>query len=147
MAYNEDLDPPPPQDISNVFSAADVLSHSSSDSDKYKRAWLKAKVIRSSILYSGECPDACSRALSIALYHKEISSNMAVTGAIFPKIYANAITRHEQKIKIFSNSTSIGNKRKQTEDRKTFFVSNIVSIVLSPTKKTGQNKVNTIQDA
>ena len=47
MAYNEDLDLPLPQDISNVFAAADFSSCSSSDSNKYKRAWLKAKVIRS----------------------------------------------------------------------------------------------------
>ena len=26
MAYNEDIDPPPPHDISNVFAAADLLS-------------------------------------------------------------------------------------------------------------------------
>ena len=38
MTDNEDLDPPPPQDISNVFAAADLLSRSSSDSDQYKRA-------------------------------------------------------------------------------------------------------------
>ena len=55
MAYNEDLDLPPPQDISNLFSAADLSSCSSSDSKKYKRAWLKAKVIRSSILSAGGC--------------------------------------------------------------------------------------------
>ena len=53
MAYNEDLDPPQPQDISNVFAAADLSSRSSSDSAKYKCAWLKAKVIRSSILSAG----------------------------------------------------------------------------------------------
>ena len=92
MAYNEELDPPPPQDISNVFSESDLSSRSSSDSDKYKRACIKAKVIRSSILHAGECPEACSRALSIALNHKEIVSIMAVTGAILPKHYANAIT-------------------------------------------------------
>ena len=28
MDYNEDLDLPPPQDISNVFAAADLSSHS-----------------------------------------------------------------------------------------------------------------------
>ena len=83
MYFNEYLDPPPPQDISNVFSAADLSSHSSSDSAKYKCAWLKANVIRSSILSSGECPDACSRALFIALNHKEIASIMSVTGTIF----------------------------------------------------------------
>ena len=63
MAYNEDLDLPPPQDISNVFAAADLSSHSLYDSDKYKRAWLKAKVIQYSILSAGECPERRSRAL------------------------------------------------------------------------------------
>ena len=53
MAFNEDIDPPPPQYISNVFAAEDLLSHSSSDSAKYKRACLKAKVIRSSIYMLG----------------------------------------------------------------------------------------------
>ena len=85
MAYNEDLDPPPPQDISNVFAAADLSSHPSSDSNKYKRAWLRVKVINSSILSAGECPDACSRTLSIALNHKENASIMAVTGDILTK--------------------------------------------------------------
>ena len=70
MDNNEGLYPPPPQDIYNVFAVADLVSCSSYDSAKYKRAWLKAKVIRSSILFSGECPDACSRALSIAPNHK-----------------------------------------------------------------------------
>ena len=51
MDYNEDIYPPPPQDISNVFAAADLLSHSSYASAKYKRAWLKAKAIRYSILF------------------------------------------------------------------------------------------------
>ena len=97
MDYNEDLDPTPPQDISNVFSSADLSSKSSSDSAKYKCAWYKARLIRYSILSAGECPDACSRVLYIALNHKEISYIMAVTGAIFPKRYANTITRHEQK--------------------------------------------------
>ena len=85
MAYNEHLDIPPPQYISNVFAASDFLYRSSSDSNKYKHAWLKAKVIRYSILSAGECPDACSRALSIAPNHKEIASIMAVIGAIFQK--------------------------------------------------------------
>ena len=43
MAYNEDLDPPPPHVISNVFAAAELSSRSSSDSDKYKCACLKAR--------------------------------------------------------------------------------------------------------
>ena len=94
MAGNEDIDTPPPQDISNVFAAADLSSQSSYDSVKYKRAWHRAKGICSSILYSGENSDAHNIALSIALNHREIASIMAVTGTIFPKQYANVITRH-----------------------------------------------------
>ena len=70
MGYNEDTDTPPPQDISNVFAATDLLSQSSYDSVKYKCACHRAKGIRSSILYSGESPDVQSRALSIALNHR-----------------------------------------------------------------------------
>ena len=50
MADNEELDPPPPQDISNVFSAV-YLSYPSPY--EYRRAWVKAKIIRYSILYAG----------------------------------------------------------------------------------------------
>ena len=52
MADNEELDPPPPKDISNVFAAAELLS-CSYYSDKYKCAWLKAKRICSSVLSAG----------------------------------------------------------------------------------------------
>ena len=41
MYDNEELDPPPTQDIYNVFAMSDLSSCSSSDSDKYKRARLK----------------------------------------------------------------------------------------------------------
>ena len=57
MDYNEDIDIPSPWDISNVFAAADLSYSSSSDSNKYKRAWLKEKVIRSYILSAGEFTD------------------------------------------------------------------------------------------
>ena len=53
MAGNEDIDTPPPQDISNVFAATDLLSQSSYDTVKSKPAWHRAKGIRSSILSSG----------------------------------------------------------------------------------------------
>ena len=72
MAYNEYLDPPPPQDIWNVFAAADLSSHSSYDLDRYKPAWLKTKVIRYYISSVGECPDACSRALYIATNQEKL---------------------------------------------------------------------------
>ena len=49
-----------PQDILNVFAAAELSSCSSSNSAKYKRAWLKTKVICSFILSAGECPATCS---------------------------------------------------------------------------------------
>ena len=77
-----------------MFVAADLLSCSSSDSTKYKHACLKAKVIRLFILSDGECPDTCSRELSIELNHKEIISIMAVTGAKLCQKNANAITQH-----------------------------------------------------
>ena len=70
MADNEDLYPPPPQDISNVFAPTELSSRSSYNPDKYKCAWLKAKVISYYILSAGEFPDACSRALYIAMNHK-----------------------------------------------------------------------------
>ena len=146
MDGNEDIDTTPPQDILNVFAASDLSSQSSYDKDKYKRAWHRAKGISSSILSSGEIPDVQSRELSIALNHREIESIMAVTGTILPKRYANVITRHEQKKKILSHATSVGNKRKQTEDRNVFVISNIVSIVTSQTKKTDHNEVYTIRD-
>ena len=53
MADNEELDPAPHQDIYNVFAAAYLSCCSSSDSSKYKRAWIKAKLIRSYILSAG----------------------------------------------------------------------------------------------
>ena len=102
MVYNEDIYPPPPHDISNVFAAADLSSQSSYDSVKYKRTWHRAKRICSSILSSRESLDTCSRATSIVLNHREIASIMAMTGTIFPKRYANVIIQNEQKKKIVS---------------------------------------------
>ena len=99
--------------------AADLSSQSSYDSVKYKRAWHRAKGIRSSILSSGENPYAQSRALYIVLNHREIASIMAVTGTIFPKQYANAITRHEQKKKYcpMQHLLEINKNKQKTEKR------------------------------
>ena len=118
-----------------MFAAADLSSQSSYDTVKYKRAWHRVKGIRSSILSSGESPDARSRAFSIALNHREIASIMAATGTIFSKTICQCNYPTRTKEKILSHATSVGNKRKQTEDRNTFFISNIVSIVTSPSKK------------
>ena len=71
---------------------------------------------------------------------------MAVTDTILPNQYANVITRHKQKKRILSHPTSVGNKRKQTEDRNTFVISNIVSIATSPSKRKDHNEVNAIRD-
>ena len=89
---------------------ADLSSHSSSDSAKYQRAWLKGKVTRSYILSAGQFPDTCSRELYIALNHKEISSIM------------------------------VGDRRTLREKRKKFVISNIVSIVSSTSKKSEQKR-------
>ena len=72
VAGNEVIDTPPPQNISNVLAAAELSSQSSYDPVKYERAWHRAKGIRSYILSYGEIPDTQSRALSIALNHREI---------------------------------------------------------------------------
>ena len=45
-----------------------------------------------------------------------------------------------------SHATSVGNKRKQTEDRKYLLMSNIVSIVSSPSRKAHQNEVHDIKE-
>ena len=63
---------------------------------------------------------------------------MAVTGTIFQKDMRMQLTDMNKR-KILSHATSIGNRRKKTEDGKTFFISNIVSIVSSLWKKTDQN--------
>ena len=50
------------------------------------------------------------------------------------------------KRKKLTHATSVSYKQEQTEDSKTFFIYNIVSIVTSPSKKVDQNKVNAIKD-
>ena len=89
----------------------------SCDSVKYKRAWHRAKGIRSYILSSWEIPDARSIALYIELNHIEISSIMAVTGTILSKQYANVITRYEQKKKycLIQHLLEINENKQKTE--------------------------------
>ena len=69
---------------------------------------------------------------------------MDVNGAIFPKQHSNAITRNEQKKKYCPiQHQSVIEKNKQNTD---FFISNIVSIMSSPSKKSDKNKVHAIKD-
>ena len=70
---------------------------------------------------------------------------MPVTGAISPKQYDNAITRNEQKKKYYPmQHQSEINKNKPKIDF--FVVSNIASIVSSPSKKADKNEVHAIKD-
>ena len=46
---------------------------------------------------------------------------------------------------ILPHATSVGNKRKQTEDRNTFFISNIVSIASFPSKKIDKKKITQLR--
>ena len=62
-----------------------------------------------------------------------------VTGAISPKNIPIQLF-DMNKIKILSHATSNGNKLKQVEERKTFVIYNIVSIVWSPSKKSDLKK-------
>ena len=131
IAGNEDINPPPPQDISNVFAAVYLSSQSSYDTVKYKRAWHRAKGIRSSHLSSGESPDAQSRALTIALNRREIASIMAVTGIILPKRYANVITRHKQKKKYCHMQPLLEINEKKQKTEKLWHIQYFVHCVIS----------------
>ena len=51
-------------------------SYNSYDSNKYERTWIKAKIFCVCTLSTGECSDACSRALLVAHDHKEIARIM-----------------------------------------------------------------------
>ena len=53
MADDEELYTPSTEVILNLFASSDLSSHSSSDSAKYKCAWLKAKLFYYSILSDG----------------------------------------------------------------------------------------------
>ena len=115
LVNNEEEEPPLPQDLTNVFEAADLSSRSSSKSSQYKSDWHKAKKIRASILSAG-AHDDCSRALSIALNHKDISPIITKTGAIVPQEYAGVLQQYKQKKKMIADATSVGDKRKLSED-------------------------------
>ena len=70
---------------------------------------------------------------------------MAVTGAIFSKkCQCNHPTQTNEKV--LYHATPVGNKREKIEDKKIFFIFNIVSIVSSPSKKAYENEVNAIKD-
>ena len=114
-----------------MFAASELLSHSLSYSAKYKRAWLKAKVIRSYILSTGGCPDACSRALSIAPNNQEIPPIMVCDRRHFPKKYANAITRHEHKEKNCAMQHQVVMHKNKQNTEKIFHIQYCVHCVFS----------------
>ena len=45
-----------------------------------------------------------------------------------------------------SIATSVGNKQRRTEDKETFVIPNIVSIVSYPSNKADQNEVYAVKD-
>jgi hypothetical protein len=133
LVNNDEEESPLPQDLTNVFEAADLSSRSSSKSSQYKSDWHKAKKIRASILSAGALDD-CSRALSIALNHKDISPIITKTGAIVPQEYAGVLQQYKQKKKMIADATSVGDKRKLSEDKITFITTSLVVGVHSPSK-------------
>ena len=77
---------------------------------------------------------ACSRALSIVPSQKEFS-HYGWRPAPFSQNNIPMQLTDMNKIKILSHATSVGNKLKQMEHRSFFVISNIVSIVSSPSDK------------
>eukprot|EP00978_Attheya_sp_CCMP212_P001878 scaffold3890_cov33-Attheya_sp.AAC.6 len=102
------IDPPVPQDLSNVFAASGLSSYTSTSSAEYKRSWRKAQAIKQSILSTGDTTEECSKALFIALTHPSMQPIFAITGAIVPQQFASAIQFQEQKAKLIKCATSIG---------------------------------------
>eukprot|EP00978_Attheya_sp_CCMP212_P028595 scaffold99190_cov42-Attheya_sp.AAC.2 len=126
------IDPPSPQDLSNVFAASAI--HSSID--------------RTSILAAGDTPEACSQSLSIALNHALVTPIVAITGAIVPRQFASALHQQAQKTKLIKCATSIGSKRKQTDDRQSFVNVSILSVLNSsnsPSKNKNKHEVHGVQ--
>jgi hypothetical protein len=108
------MEPPSPQDLSNVFAASALNSSLDRNSAEYKHAWRKAQEIKLAILAAGDSPEACSQSLSIALNHASMTPIVAITGAIVPRQFASALHQQAQKTKLIQCATSIDSKRKQT---------------------------------
>ena len=132
---------PTPQSLSHVFTEDCVDSNQSVHSTSYQTAWRNSKSIQQVILSSGNSTDDRSRALTIALKHKSLKDIVAQAGAIVPQTYVTAILHQEQKTKMIAAAKANGNSRKQTEDRKTFVTSNIVSIVSDAGDKPKKNEL------
>eukprot|EP00978_Attheya_sp_CCMP212_P024273 scaffold76016_cov51-Attheya_sp.AAC.2 len=139
------LDPPVPQDLSNVFAASGLSSYTSTSSAEYKRSWRKAQAIKESILSAGDTTEECSKALVLALTHPLMKPIFAISGAIVPPQFASAIQFQEQKAKLIKCATSNRSKRKQTDDRQAFVNTNILSVVNSPTTKRDKHEVAGVQ--
>ena len=72
---------------------------------------IKAKVIWSSILFSGECLDTCSISLPIAFNHKKSYPLGRWPAPLCQKIFQCNYPIWTKE-KLFSHATSVGNKRK-----------------------------------
>jgi hypothetical protein len=136
---------PTPQNLSHVFSEDSVSGNESSQSKSYTTAWRQSKSIQQSILSCGNSNEDRSRALTIALKHKSLKDIVAQAGAIIPKEYVTAIHHQKQQTKMIAVAKSNGNLRRQTEDRKTFVINNLVSIVSSPGTKGQKHELNGFQ--
>jgi hypothetical protein len=142
------IDPPSPQDLSNVFAASAIHSSIDRTSAEYKHAWRKAQEIKQAILAAGDTPEACSQSLSIALNHALVTPIVAITGAIVPRQFASALHQQAQKTKLLKCATSIGSKRKQTDDRQSFVNVSILSVLNSsnsPSKNKNKHEVHGVQ--
>jgi hypothetical protein len=139
---------PTPQNLANVFSAADsTSSHESSQSLTHHNDWRHSTRIQQSILACGKSTEESSHALTLALKDKSVQDVIiSQTGAIIPCEFAMAMHHQQQKSKVLAVAQqSNGNSCKQTTDCKMFVATNLVTIVTSPEKKTQKDELFGIQ--
>jgi hypothetical protein len=146
---------PTPLNLSNAFASypsthsfttvpssdreASVSSQSASSkassSAHYMSQYRATKRIRDCILSAGSSVEDQAKALQSALTHKDVSTHMQFVGPIVPKECAAAIYQYQQKQRMISCSQVVGNKKRPSDDRKTFVYNNIVTTLSSPSKK------------
>jgi hypothetical protein len=112
-------------------STSSKASSSAHDMSQYRAT----KRITECILSAGSSVEDKANALKSALTHKDVSTLMQFVGPIVPKECAAAIYQYQQIQRMISCSQVVGNKKRPSDDRKTFVYSNLVSVVSSPSKK------------